>query len=82
MATFSQSSNQKSRGMIALCSLGVPRRWLQRLNLLKAIPSQATRRTTESPVQLAQYRTNRTIASRVSWGTHRPFRVPQVLFLV
>ncbi len=51
MATFSQSSSQKSRGMGALCRLGVPSRRLQRLNLLRAIPSHPTRSTTERPVR-------------------------------
>ena len=81
MAVFSQSSSQKSRGMIALCWLGVPSRWLQRLNLLVAIPSHPTKRTTERPARLAQWRMNSTTASRVSWGTQTPFRVPQALFL-
>ena len=81
MADFSRSSSQKSRGIGALCRLGVPRRWLQRLNLLGAMPSHPTSRATARPVRLPQCRTNWTTASRVAWGTHSPFRVPQVLFL-
>jgi hypothetical protein len=65
-----------------LCWLGVPSRWLQRLNLLRAIPSHPTRSTTERPVRVAQCRMKWTTASRVVWGTQAPFRVPQVLFLV
>jgi hypothetical protein len=82
MAAFSQSSSQKERGIGALCRLGVPSRRPQRLNLLRATPSHPTRSTSEIPVRPAQYRRERTIASRVAWGTHDPFRVPQVLCLV
>jgi hypothetical protein len=81
MAAFSQSSSQEERGIGALCRLGVPSRRSQRLNLLRAIPSQPTRRTSAIPVRPAQYRRKRTTASRVVWGTHDPFRVPQALFL-
>ena len=81
MAIFSHSSSQKSRGMIALCWLGVPSRWLQRLNLLNAILNHPTKRTTERPARLAQCLMNSTIESRVFWETQAPFRVPQALFL-
>jgi hypothetical protein len=64
-----------------LCWLGVPSRRLQRLNLLRAIPSHPIKSRTERPVRVAQRRMNRTTASRVAWGTHSPFRVPQALFL-
>ena len=76
-----QSSNQKSRGMTALCWLAVPSRRLQRLNLLRAMPSHATKSTTEGAVRLAQRRMNWTTELRVDWGTHVSFRAPQVLFL-
>jgi hypothetical protein len=80
MAAFSQSSSQKEREIGALCRLGVPSRQSQRVNLLRAIPSHPSRSTSAIPVRPVQCRMKQTTASRVAWGTHVPFSVPQALF--
>jgi hypothetical protein len=73
-------SSQKSRGMRPLCRLGVPSRRLPRSNWLRASPSPRSKGQTGSSVRPAQWLMNWTTASRMSWGTQAPFRVPQALF--
>ena len=64
-----------------LCWLQVPSRWLQRLNLLKAIPSHPTNRRTESPARLAQCLMNWTTESRGNSGKPKtPFKSSPKLF--